>query len=90
MKSITNLPLTMSVHIQNQPYPENTKYQKLFDTYPFTLSNFQKWAITAIHESKNVLITAFTGSGKTLPAEEAIRYYKSIGSKSIYLSLIHI
>lgn len=76
----------MSVHIQNQPYPENTKYQKLFDSYPFSLSDFQKWAITAIHESKNVLITAFTGSGKTLPAEEAIRYYKSIGSKSIYCS----
>ena len=75
----------MSVQIKNQPY-EHTKYQKVFDTYPFELSDFQKWAIEAIHEKKNVMITAFTGSGKTLPAEEAIKFYHSIGKNSIYSS----
>jgi len=75
----------MSVQVKNQPY-EHTKYQKVFATYPFELSDFQKWAIEAIHEKKNVMITAFTGSGKTLPAEEAIKFYHSIGKKSIYCS----
>ena len=75
----------MSVQVKNQPY-EHTKYQKVFATYPFELSDFQKWAIEAIHEKKNVMITAFTGSGKTLPAEEAIKFYHSLGKKSIYCS----
>tara|TARA_B100000902_G_scaffold166996_1_gene161782 strand:+ start:3140 stop:5311 length:2172 start_codon:yes stop_codon:yes gene_type:complete len=76
----------MSVQIKKETYPANSKYQSVFDNYPFELSDFQKWAIEAIHESKNVMITAFTGSGKTLPAEEAIKYYHSLGKKSIYCS----
>ena len=76
----------MSVQIKNETYSTNSKYQSVFNTYPFELSDFQKWAIEAIHEQKNTLITAFTGSGKTLPAEAAIVYYQSIGKKSIYCS----
>ena len=76
----------MSVQIKNETYSTNSKYQSVFNTYPFELSDFQKWAIEAIHEQKNTLITAFTGSGKTLPAEAAIVYYHSIGKKSIYCS----
>ena len=76
----------MSVQIKNIPFPIDTKYQQTFDKFPFELSDFQKWAIKAIHERKNTLITAFTGSGKTLPAEEAIRFYHNIGLKSIYCS----
>ena len=54
------------------------------EKYPFELSNFQKWAIKGITENKSVLITAHTGSGKTLPAEYAIEYYVSQGKKVIY------
>jgi len=43
------------------------------DEYPFTLDNFQKFAIEAIHNNENVLVTAKTGSGKTLIAEYQIR-----------------
>ena len=68
----------MSVQIKNQSYPTNSKYQSVFEKYPFELSDFQKWAIEAIYESKNTMMTAYTGSGKTLPAEEAINYYHSI------------
>ena len=57
-----------------------------FDKYPFELSNFQKWAIKATNENKNVLITAHTGSGKTLPAEHAINYFVDKGKKVIYCS----
>jgi len=76
----------MSIQIKNEPYPTTSKYQSVFEKYPFELSDFQKWAIEAIYEGKNVMITAFTGSGKTLPAEEAISYYHSIGKKTIYCS----
>tara|TARA_B100001093_G_scaffold516254_1_gene594606 strand:+ start:4705 stop:6879 length:2175 start_codon:yes stop_codon:yes gene_type:complete len=76
----------MSVQIKNTSFPTDTKYQQIFDKSPFELSDFQKWAIKAIHERKNTLITAFTGSGKTLPAEEAIRFYHNIGLRSIYCS----
>ena len=76
----------MSVQIKNQTYPTDSKYQSVFDNYTFKLSDFQKWAIEAIHERKNTLITAFTGSGKTLPAEEAIRFYHELGLKSVYCS----
>jgi superfamily II RNA helicase len=41
------------------------------------LSEFQKWAIKSIKEGNHVLITAHTGSGKTLPAEFAIQYFTS-------------
>ena len=57
-----------------------------FTNYPFELSNFQKWAIKATNENKNVLITAHTGSGKTLPAEHAINYFVEKGKKVIYCS----
>ena len=40
--------------------------------YPFRLDNFQKYAIYAINNKNTVLITAHTGSGKTLPAEYAM------------------
>lgn len=72
------------------------KYNDIFErTAPFELSDFQKWAIKAIIEKDNVLITAHTGSGKTLPAEfmieHFIRYAQAEGrekKKVIYASPI--
>ena len=53
-----------------------------------SLSDFQKWAFKAITEGDNVLVTAHTGSGKTLPAEFAIQYFTSQKKKVIYASPI--
>jgi superfamily II RNA helicase len=58
-------------------YPEELeiKYKHVFETYPYLLSDFQKYAIQAIIEGQDVLVTAHTGSGKTLPAEFAINHF---------------
>ena len=76
------------VFICSEPYPLNSKYEKYFELYPYPLSDFQKWAIHAIVEGQHVLVTAHTGSGKTLPAEFAITHFVSQGQKVIYTSPI--
>ena len=60
----------------------------IFKKWSFELSDFQKWAIDALLNKKHVLITAHTGSGKTLPAEFAIRHFVSEGKRVIYTSPI--
>ena len=78
------------VKICEQTYPENSLeiYQKHFDTFPFPLSAFQKYAIEAIATGNHILVTAHTGSGKTLPAEFAIEHFVKQGKKVIYTSPI--
>ena len=56
--------------------------------YPFELSPFQQEAIDALLNSNHVLVTAHTGSGKTLPAEFAIEHYIKNGKKVIYTAPI--
>jgi superfamily II RNA helicase len=75
------------VKICNTKYTNNT-YDSYFEWYPFPLSDFQKYAIEGLIEDKDVLITAHTGSGKTLPAEFAIQYFHGKGKKVIYTSPI--
>jgi superfamily II RNA helicase len=54
----------------------------------FEHSEFQKIAIKSIEDGNHTLITAHTGSGKTLPAEYAIGYFTEKGKKVIYTSPI--
>ena len=54
----------------------------------FELSPFQKEAIQSIEAGYHTLVTAHTGSGKTLPAEHAIRHFTKLGKKVIYTSPI--
>ena len=45
-------------------------YDHMFKEFtPLEMSDFQKWACMAVADGNHVLITAPTGSGKTLPAE---------------------
>ena len=62
--------------------------EKEFEVYPFELDHFQKYSIEAIYNGHNSLVTAHTGSGKTLPAEYAINHFCSNGKKVIYTSPI--
>ena len=67
---------------------QETSYQTYFDKWEFELSDFQKWAIMGIVEKKNIIITAHTGSGKTLPAEFSIDYFTNQGKKVVYTTPI--
>jgi superfamily II RNA helicase len=70
------------------PVENEATYKEHFDVFPYELSPFQKHAIEAIVEGNNALITAHTGSGKTLPAEFAIQYFVNKGKKLFYCSPI--
>ena len=76
------------VVICDKPYPKDSTYNSYFELYPFPLSDFQKYAIQAIVDDNHVLVTAHTGSGKTLPAEFAIKHLAKSGKKVIYTSPI--
>jgi len=64
------------------------EYNKYFNLFEHELSDFQKWAIYAIVNGHHSLITAHTGSGKTLPSEFAIQHFKGLGKKVIYTAPI--
>lgn len=71
----------------DQPYL-NHEFNSHFDQFPYPLSDFQKYAIEAIVQGDHVLVTAHTGSGKTLPAEFAIQHFTSQSKQVIYTSPI--
>ncbi len=56
--------------------------------YSFPLDPFQQWAIAAMHRGENVLVTAKTGSGKTLIAEYAIALALREGKRVFYTTPI--
>ena len=75
------------VFICNEKYM-STDYDYIFENYSFELSDFQKYAIESIILGNHILITAHTGSGKTLPAEFAIEHFINKNKKVIYTSPI--
>ena len=62
-----------SVYIHhNELSSKNDKpinYEQQFSEYPYELDHFQKYAVQAIEEGHHVLVTAHTGSGKSMPCE---------------------
>jgi len=67
---------------------ETPALASIFARWPFSLSDFQKFAIDGILKGKHVIITAHTGNGKTLPADFAISHFTRLGKKVIYTSPI--
>jgi superfamily II RNA helicase len=74
--------------LTNYPAENFSKYQEYFEKFDYPLHIFQKWAIEGIIEGQHVLVTAPTGSGKSLPAEFAIDFFHSKNKKTIYCSPI--
>lgn len=79
------------VIVKDGPFTE-PGYDDIFaDFTSYQLSDFQKWACKAIHDGNHALVTAPTGSGKTLPAEFMIHLFNKRDSrkrKIIYASPI--
>ena len=78
------------VFICNTIYPANNEpqYNSYYSQFSHELHDFQKWSIEALTNQKHVLVTAPTGTGKSVVAEFAIRYFHSLGKKVIYCSPI--
>jgi superfamily II RNA helicase len=70
------------------PRENEEKYNQHYEKFKYSLHDFQKWAIESIVEGQHVLITAPTGTGKSMPAEFSIDFFHSKGKKSIYCSPI--
>jgi superfamily II RNA helicase len=56
--------------------------------FPFPLDPFQKHAVKAIHNGHNVLVTAKTGSGKTLVGEYLVHHCLKQGKRVFYTTPI--
>jgi superfamily II RNA helicase len=78
------------VKICSEKYPSENEdlYKNHFEKFSFPLSDFQKHSIEAIVTGNHTLVTAHTGSGKTLPAEFAIQYFVEKGKRVVYTSPI--
>jgi superfamily II RNA helicase len=78
------------VKICEYDYPKENEegYKKYYENYSYELHDFQKWSIEAIVTGQHLLVTAPTGSGKTMPGEFSINYFHSKGKKVIYTSPI--
>jgi superfamily II RNA helicase len=72
----------------NYPSENEEKYKEHFEKFKYPLHIFQKYAIEGIVERQHVLVTAPTGSGKSLPAEFSLDFFVSQGKKVIYCSPI--
>jgi superfamily II RNA helicase len=72
----------------NYPKESEEEYKKYYEPFSYELHDFQKWAIEGIVEGHHVLVTAPTGTGKSMPAEFALDYFHSKGKKTIYCSPI--
>lgn len=62
--------------------------EEMAQKYPYELDNFQQHAVVAIHREENVLVTAKTGSGKTLVGEYQIAYSLKKGGRVFYTTPI--
>jgi len=77
------------VKLCNTAYQQQDEvYNEHFDSFGFELSDFQKYSIENIVQGNHSLVCVPTGSGKTLPAEFAIKYFTNLGKKVIYCSPI--
>jgi len=81
--------MTLSTFLKvSDPNQDTVLDEKLAHEYSFPLDKFQKHAIKAINRDENVLVTAKTGSGKTLVGEYQIYHSLAKGKKVFYTTPI--
>ncbi len=74
--------------LTSYPNENEIEYKQYFEKYNYPLHIFQKYALEAIITGNHVLVTAPTGSGKTLPGDFAIDFFHSKHKKVIYTTPI--
>jgi len=80
--------LSTFLTIVNPAEPCGTMPQSLAINYTFPLDPFQQHAVAAISRDENVLVTAKTGSGKTLVGEYQIAHSLAKGKRVFYTTPI--
>ena len=81
--------MVLSKYLNNvDPNQDIVLDESLAHTYSFPLDKFQKHAVKAINRDENVLVTAKTGSGKTLVGEYQIYHSLAKGKKVFYTTPI--
>lgn len=83
---ITTESTMMQAETEHQIFDTKRNSEDLYQMFSFELSDWQKMALGAINKGEHCLVTAPTGSGKTLPAEYAIRHFTKMNKKVIYTS----
>jgi len=73
--------------IRNNKFEDSFQLPEYYQL-PFELDDFQKHAIDCINRNEDVIVTAHTGSGKTIPAEFAIAKALNNGNYVIYTAPI--
>ena len=76
------------LHIPSNTAPPSVGVDDPAIVYSFPLDNWQLHAVSAIHAGHNVLVTAKTGSGKTLVGEYQIAYSLKQGKRVFYTTPI--
>jgi superfamily II RNA helicase len=76
------------LEIINPSQPCQTVIENPATVYPYPLDPFQQHALVAIEQGKNVLVTAKTGSGKTLVGEYLIHHIVRKGKRVFYTTPI--
>lgn len=76
------------LRIVNHTEPCDNMPEVMATEYKYPLDNFQKHAIAAISREENVLVTAKTGSGKTLVGEYQIAHSLAKGRRVFYTTPI--
>lgn len=66
----------------------DTSITQFFNDFSHPLHDFQKWSIEATVKGHHTLACAPTGTGKSLCAEFALKYFWTKGKKTIYCSPI--
>lgn len=69
-------------------FPHDYPPNDIAITYNFPLDPFQQHAVLAIHRGDNVLVTAKTGSGKTMVGEYQIAFSLAKGKRVFYTTPI--
>jgi antiviral helicase SKI2 len=70
------------------PSENEESFKEYYKKFKYELHDFQKWSIDGLVNGHHILVTAPTGTGKSMPAEFAIDFFHSKGKKSIYCSPI--